>query len=197
MPDPQTNPDGKTGLWPRLRRFLLTPSARYSLLTLLVAGTVLGTAGFAGFGYALHATSTDEFCSGCHADNAAREWRASVHHANRAGFVAGCSDCHLPREFGPKMVRKAQAVKEVWGHFTGVIDTAEKYEAHRPAMAESEWRRLRANGAQECRNCHQSDLMANKDKSYLSAMHKTALSGGRVCIDCHKGVAHRAPRAQK
>jgi len=172
---------------------LFTPSARFSLFTLVLGGFLAGVVALAGFDYALHATSTDEFCSSCHVNDAAKEWRQSAHHNNHAGFVAGCSDCHLPREFLPKMVRKAKAAKEVWGHFTGVISTPEKYEAHRQAMAESEWSRLRANGAQECRNCHHPDSMSAKQKPHLAEMHKSALAGGQICIDCHQGVAHRAP----
>jgi cytochrome c-type protein NapC len=192
MPDLPTDPP-RTGVWLRLRRLLLAPSARFSLFTLLAAGGVIGAVSLFGVDYALHATSTDEFCSGCHANDATKEWRESAHHNNRAGLVAGCSDCHLPREFAPKMLRKAKAVKEVWGRLTGVIDTPEKYEAHRLAMAESEWARLRANGAQECRNFHHPESMADKDKSYVGPLHKSALAGGKICIDCHKGVAHRAP----
>jgi cytochrome c-type protein NapC len=193
VPGSQTNPDARSGFWSRCRRLLFTPSLRYSLFTLLAAGLLLGSVATVGFQYVLHATSTNAFCSGCHANDAAKEWRESVHHNNRAGFVAGCSDCHLPREFVPKMVRKTKAVREVWGHLTGIIDTPEKYEAHRLAMAESEWSRMRGDGARECRNCHYPESMANGDKTYVAGMHKSALAGGQVCIDCHKGVAHRAP----
>ena len=168
-------------------------SPRASVIGPIAAALVLGAVGWGAFDYVLHATSANEFCSGCHANDAAREWRESAHHRNRAGFVAGCADCHLPREFVPKMLRKAAAVKELWGHFRGVIDTPEKYETRRAAMAESEWARLRANGAQECRNCHHPDQIVDKDKGFVVAMHQAALSGGKVCIDCHKGVAHRAP----
>ena len=195
MPETQTTPDARKGLWSRLRGFLFVPSPRYSPFTLLGAGLVIGVVGQVGFDTTLHATSTNEFCSGCHANDAAKEWRESVHYSNRAGFIAGCSDCHLPRELVPKMVRKTKAVKEVWGRLIGIIDTPEKYEAHRQAMAESEWSRMRDNGAQECRNCHHPDSMSDKDKSYVGGMHKSALAGGQICIDCHKGVAHRAPGA--
>jgi cytochrome c-type protein NapC len=193
MPETKTTSDARKGLGSRLRGFLFVPSPRYSLFTLLAAGLVIGIVAAFGFDYTLHATSTNEFCSGCHVNDAAKEWRESLHHNNRAGFVAGCSDCHLPREFVPKMVRKVKAAKEVWGHFTGIINTPEKYDAHRQAMAENEWSRMRANGAQECRNCHHPDSMSNKEKSYVGGMHKRALAGGQICIDCHEGVAHRAP----
>jgi cytochrome c-type protein NapC len=193
MPETPITSDARKGPWLRLRRFLFAPSTRYSLFTLLAAGLVVGIAAAFGFDYALHATSTNEFCGSCHANDAAKEWRASVHYNNRAGLVAGCSDCHMPREFWPKMVREIKALQETWSHFTGVINTPEKYEARRRAMDESEWSRLRGNGAQECRNCHHPDSMFNKDKIHVGAMHKSALASGQICIDCHKGVGHRAP----
>jgi len=174
------------GFWSRL----FSPSARYSVFTLLAAGVAIGAVGLLTLRYVLHATATNEFCSTCHANDAAKEWSESKHHNNRVGFVAGCSDCHLPRELMPMMVRKVKAAKEVWNHFAGKIDTPEKYEAHRKEMAENEWARMRGNRAQECRNCHNPVLSTDKDKA---EMHKGALSGGAICIDCHKGVAHKAP----
>jgi cytochrome c-type protein NapC len=197
MAEPQTTRAARNGWRSRLRRLLFTPSARYSLFALIAAGFVLGVVAAVGFQYTLHATSTNEFCGTCHADDAMREWRQSAHYNNRAGFVAGCSDCHLPRAFVPKIMRKAEAAREIWGHLTGVIDTPAKYEAHRQAMAESEWRRMRANGAQECRDCHHPDSMADKDKAFVAGMHRSALAGGQICIDCHKGIAHRAAPAAR
>ena len=197
MPEENGKVEPRRGFWARWWRTLRSPSARYSVLALLASGFVVGFAALAGFDFALHATSTNEFCSTCHADNATKEWRESMHYGNRAGFIAGCSDCHVPREFVPKMVRKIKAAREVWGHLAGVIDTPEKYEAHRAAMAESEWARLKANGAQECRNCHHADSMSDAEKPFVRDMHKSALASGQICIDCHKGVAHVAPGAQR
>jgi cytochrome c-type protein NapC len=193
VPESQTDPGTRSGFWSRSRKLLFAPSLRYSLLTLLAAGFALGSVVTLAFEYALDAVGTNAFCSSCHANDAAREWRESVHHDNRAGMVAGCSDCHVPRELGPKMVRVAKSVKEIWSHFTGVINTREKYEAHRQAMDEKEWNRLRGNGARECRNCHDPESMANKDKPHVAGMHKSSLAGGQVCIDCHKGVGHSTP----
>ena len=193
MPKSQTDPGTRSGFWSRCRRLLFAPSLRYSLFTLLVAGFALGSVVTIGFDYALEAVGTNAFCSTCHENNAVKEWRESVHHDNRTGIVVGCSDCHVPREFVPKTVRVAKSVKEIWSHFTGVISTPEKYEAHRKAMDEKEWNRLRGNGARECRNCHDPESMTNKDKTHIAGMHKSALAGGQVCIDCHKGVGHNAP----
>jgi cytochrome c-type protein NapC len=167
---------------------------RRSVLALVSMGLVCGVIATVGFNYVIHATSTNAFCSTCHASDATLEWQASAHYKNRAGVVVGCSDCHMPREFIPKMVRKSQAVREVWGYLTGVINTPDKYEAHRLAMAEIEWKRMRADGARECRNCHDPGAMAGSGRVNVAQIHQSALAGRQVCIDCHKGVAHRAPQ---
>ncbi len=43
------------------------------------------------------------------------------------------------------MVRKIQASKELYGKIFGIIDTPQKFEDHRLAMAQSEWRRMKNN----------------------------------------------------
>ena len=109
-----------------------------------------------------------------------------------------CSDCHVPKDWTHKMIRKIQASKEVWGKITGVIDTPEKFEAHRLQLAENEWARMKANDSRECRNCHTFDAMdTEKQKLRGAKMHKIGLEEKKTCIDCHKGIAHRKPKGMK
>lgn len=177
--------------WPlRVWRVLLSPSARYSVLLLVGGGLVLGAALTLAFNGALQVTSSNEFCLSCHAQNAGIDWKSSSHYTNRSGMVVGCADCHESRSFVPRLLRKAQAFNEIWHQLKGTISTPEKYEAHRLELAQREWARLGKNGSQECRNCHQVDLMA---QATIKDMHQAALSGGQTCIDCHKGVAHQTP----
>ena len=177
----------------RCWRFLWSPSARWPFVVLVVAGLVIGIGASGIFAFAMVHTSSNEFCSSCHADNIVPEWKKSVHYLNPHGFTAGCVDCHEPRDLGGNLLRKLEAVNEVYNHLIGTISTPEKFEANRRRMAEKEWARLHADNSQECRNCHTVDQMADSAKSYLPAMHKTAMDSGRTCIDCHVGVAHKAP----
>jgi cytochrome c-type protein NapC len=178
----------------RCWRFLWSPSARWPFLVLVGAGLIIGLAGSGIFAVAMHYTSTDEFCSSCHTDNVVPEWKQSIHYMNSAGFTAGCGDCHEPRDPIGLVLRKLEAVNEVWGHIRGTISTPEKFEANRLRMAQSEWARLRANGSLECRHCHNVQQMQDPAKSFLPTMHRTAIANGQTCIDCHKGVAHKAPK---
>ena len=185
------------GFFRRVWNFLKRPSAKYSLVGLLGVGFVGGIIFWGGFHTGLEATYTLEFCISCHEmrDNVYQEYKTTIHYANRSGVRAVCADCHVPHEWAPKMIRKAQASFEVWGKITGVVDTPEKFEAKRMELATHEWARMKANGSQECRNCHDFTAMsAEYQKPSNFKRHKEASAAGKVCIDCHKGIAHHLPK---
>ena len=185
-----------TGFLAMIRR----PRAKHSLLSLLVVGFFSGIFFWGGINTGMEATNTLEFCIGCHEmrDNVYVEYKKTIHYTNRTGVRAVCSDCHVPKDWTHKMIRKIQASKEVWGKITGVIDTPEKFAAHRLQMAESEWARMKANDSRECRNCHSFDAMdVEKQKLRGAKMHKIGISEKKTCIDCHKGIAHTKPKGMK
>jgi cytochrome c-type protein NapC len=187
------NPGTIRRLWTTVNR----PSARYSLLVISAIGFVLGIIFWGGFHTGLEMTNTLEFCTTCHEmrDNVYQEYKETIHYNNRSGVRAICSDCHVPREWGPKMVRKAKASFEVWGKLTGSIDTKEKFEAKRMELATHEWDRMKANNSQECRNCHSFEAMsAELQKQTPYKKHMKAKEEGKTCIDCHKGIAHHLPK---
>ena len=145
---------------------------------------------------ALAWTNTEKFCIGCHEmrDNVYAEFKGTIHDVNRTGVRAICSDCHVPREPGPMMIRKVRATFELWGHFIGKIDTKEKFEAHRAEMARSVWKRMKETDSHECRNCHHFDKMdADKQSEKAKARHEKGRAEGKTCIDCHFGIAHKEP----
>jgi len=150
-----------------------------------------------GFNTSLEMTNTEEFCIGCHemGDNVYQEYKETIHYANRSGVRATCPDCHVPKEWTHKIIRKIAASKEVWGKMTGIIDTREKFQDHRKSMAMREWKRMKENDSRECRNCHNFEYMDFSEQGSRSVkMHSTALaSGEKTCIDCHKGIAHELP----
>jgi len=177
--------------------FLRRPSAKYSLLTLLGVGFVSGILFWGGFNTAMEATNTLEFCISCHEmrDNVYVEYKETIHYSNRTGVRAVCSDCHVPKDWTYKMMRKIQASKEVWGKLVGTIDTREKFEAKRLELAQHEWDRMKKADSRECRNCHSFDGMnTEKQKLRAAKMHKIAQDDKKTCIDCHKGIAHHKPK---
>ncbi len=180
------------GLMARLRR----PSAKYSLGGLLSIGMLLGVLFWGGFNTAMEATNTETFCISCHEmkDNVYMEYQETIHYNNRTGVRATCPDCHVPKDWTHKMIRKVQASREVWGKLTGTIDTREKFEAKRLKLARSEWARMKASDSRECRNCHSFESMDSEaQKQRARKQHEMAIEDNLTCIDCHKGIAHHKP----
>jgi cytochrome c-type protein NapC len=179
--------------WSGLRQ----PSAKYSLLSLLVIGFVAGIIFWGGFNTGMEATNTLDFCITCHEmrDNVYQEYKETIHYSNRTGVRAICSDCHVPKDWVHKMIRKSKAAFEVWGKITGDIDTKEKFEAKRMELATHEWERMKAADSRECRNCHSFEAMSGEiQKQTVYNKHMKAKADGKTCIDCHKGVAHHLPK---
>ena len=182
-----------------------TAATRSSRLWAWVVGLATGTAGIAfaagivfwgGFNTAMEWTNREAFCIGCHEmqENVFVEYRNTIHYQNRTGVRATCPDCHVPKEWGPKMVRKIQASNEVLHKILGSIDTPEKFNVKRLTLAQHEWDRMKANDSQECRNCHNFSYMDYAEQNRRAATkHQVAFGAGQTCIDCHKGIAHTLP----
>ncbi|HLV18983.1 MAG TPA: NapC/NirT family cytochrome c [Pseudomonas sp.] len=193
MKDPEVRPSA----FKRLLAFLKRPSAHYSLGALLLVGFAIGVIFWGGFNTVVEATNTETFCLSCHEmrDNVYPEYQQTIHYSNRTGVRATCPDCHVPREWTHKMVRKVQATRELWGKLVGTIDTPEKFEAKRLQLARSEWARMKASDSRECRNCHSLESMnAASQKQRARKQHEMAREDNMTCIDCHKGIAHKKPQ---
>jgi len=161
------------------------------VVLVFVAGTV-----FAGlFNVGIAMTNEMEFCTSCHSMQVPyEEYQESVHFKNAAGVKAVCADCHVPKPFGPKMVAKVMAYKDVLHEILGTIDTPEKYEEHRWDMANRVWDKMRASDSRECRSCHAfEDMDLSEQGKMARKKHGSAVDDGKTCIDCHKGVAHEEP----
>jgi cytochrome c-type protein NapC len=178
-------------LWDVLRR----PSSKYSLLGLLVVGAIGGVLFWGGFNTVLEATNTLKFCTTCHEmGQVYAEYKETIHYSNRSGVRATCPDCHVPKEWVPKILRKIEATGELYGKMVGSIDTPAKFEANRTRLAQREWGRMKANDSLACRNCHSTEGMSpDKQSEKALARHAKGVAEGRTCIDCHFGIAHNEP----
>ena len=193
----ETNSGKRPGLIRRFWGLFWSPSAAISLGVLLVAGFVAGVTFWGGFNWALEITNKEKFCIGCHEmrDNVFAEYQGTVHQNNSSGVRATCPDCHVPKDWGPKMVRKLQASKELYGHFISKsIWTREKFQEHRIELAANEWGRMKKTDSKECRNCHNFEYMDfTLQENRAADNHQKALDEGKTCIDCHQGIAHNLP----
>ena len=185
------------GLFRRVWTSLRKPSVKYSLLGISSTFFVVGILFWGAFNTGMEATNTLDFCITCHEmrDNVYQEYKETIHYSNRSGVRAICSDCHVPKDWVHKMIRKSQASFEIWGKITGSIDTKEKFEAKRMELASHEWARMKATNSRECRNCHDFDAMSPElQKQTPYKKHMKAKEAGKTCIDCHKGIAHQLPK---
>lgn len=171
---------------------MLARLAGVGFVLLLIGGTLV-IGGAAGLAW----TNTEAFCVGCHEMkvNVGAEYKDTIHDRNRTGVRAICPDCHVPRQPGALIARKMAATFELIGHFRGVIDTKEKFEAERPKLAEHVWTRMLKTDSIECRNCHNAEKMdPEKQSEKAQARHAKAKAEGLTCIECHFGIAHAEPK---
>ena len=195
MSETKSKLGGLIARWGRLKTFMMTTA-----FLLLAGGFVAGIIFWGGFNTALEMTNREEFCISCHEmkDNVYAEYKNTIHYQNRTGVRATCPDCHVPKEWGPKMVRKIQASNEVLHKILGTIDTPEKFEAKRHELAQHEWDRMKRTDSHECRNCHNFTYMDYAEQNKRSsATHQQAFNEGKTCIDCHKGIAHKLPQIEQ
>lgn len=178
--------------WSALSR----PSVRYSAGTLVVAGAVAGILFWGGFNWAVELSNEEAFCVSCHEmrNTVYKELKESVHFTNSTGVRATCSDCHVPKDWIYKVRRKIAATNELYHKLVGTIDTPEKFEAQRLALAQRVWHTMKNTDSRECRNCHSAESMDLSSQNRLAQRrHQVARDKGLTCIECHQGIAHNLP----
>ena len=179
-------------MWEILKK----PSTRYSIGALLTVGFIAGIIFWGGFNTAMEATNSEAFCISCHEmeENVYREYQDTIHYANRSGVRATCPDCHVPKQWHHKVVRKIKASNELFHKMMGSIDTPEKFNAKRLQLAKNVWKTMKETDSRECRNCHDFKSMDYlKQGRRAQNIHTKGFDEGKTCIDCHKGIAHSPP----
>ncbi|WP_170575119.1 NapC/NirT family cytochrome c [Ruegeria atlantica] len=185
-----SEPEKKKPIW---RRYFLWGMPVAGIAAAFVGGIVF----WGGFNTAMEATNTKDFCISCHEmrDFVYEEYTGTIHDVNRSGVGAVCSDCHVPKDWTHKIIRKIKASKELYGKMVGTINTREKFEAKRVHLAMNEWERMKSSDSRECRNCHDFEsMMPEFQKPRARQQHLNAMEIGQTCIDCHKGIAHSDAR---
>ncbi len=198
--EPENGKHKKRGLIARLWDVIKRPSARYSVGALVIVGFVAGILFWGGYNWAMALSNTETFCISCHSmkDNSFEELKQTIHYKNRTGVRAICSDCHVPKEWVHKFVRKIKATKDLYHEMLGTIDTPEKFKARRLIMAKKVWREMKDADSRECRNCHSFTAMDPEVQSRIARKkHIKATKKGLTCIDCHQGIAHNLPNGWK
>ena len=177
-------------------RWFWAPTARFGWGVIIIAGFFAGIIFWGSFNTFMEYTNTLEFCVSCHEmeQTVFQEYKKTAHYTNRTGVRVVCSDCHVPKEWKAKLVRKIKATNELYHTLVGTIDTPAKFEAQRLHLAERVWASLAASNSRECRNCHSFEAMDFEQQGRRPReKHPEAMEAGKTCIDCHKGIAHKLP----
>ncbi len=180
----------------RLWKGFWRPSHRLAFGTIFFLGAIAAGMFLAGGGFALKQTDTIAFCISCHEMRSTvyPEYKKTAHYENASGVRVTCADCHVPKEWPAKIVRKIKASTEIYHKLMGTISTREKFEAKRLELAKRVWASLEASDSRECRNCHSYEAMAfHKQTRRGSEKMREAFKKGETCIICHKGLAHKKP----
>jgi len=180
----------------RIWRWFWQPTLRFAWGAIFIIGGFSGIIFWGGFNTAMEYTNTLKFCISCHEMRSTvfEEYKKTIHFKNPSGVRAICSDCHVPKAWTPKLIRKIQATRELYYKVLGTINTPEKFEAKRLVLAERVWASMKANDSRECRNCHSYETMDFHKQSRRGAEKmQAALKEGKTCIECHKGIAHKLP----
>jgi len=94
-----------------------------TIATVFLGGMIF----WGGFNWSMELTNTEAFCISCHAMETfmLKEYKQTSHYANNTGVRASCRDCHVPKEWVHKVVRKVHATNELFHWLKGSINTRE------------------------------------------------------------------------
>jgi len=162
----------------------------------MLIGFAGGVAFWGGYNWTMELSNDESFCISCHEmrDNVYQEYLKTPHAKNPSGVKVSCADCHVPKQWIHKFIRKITATNELFHKVAGTINSREKFIANREKMALNVWRSMKATDSRECRNCHDFAVMdIKKQKKVAKKKHPGAKKENQTCIECHKGIAHELP----
>ena len=147
------------------------PLGKLTFIIAVLLGVLLGLGAFTfDYGEGLSYFSTDpKACVNCHImRNEYDSWQKSSHHA-----AARCVDCHLPHEFVPKYIAKADN-----GYRHSTKFTFNNF--HEPIMITPRNARILQDN---CLNCH-------GDFVHEIVRGSTTAKDAVKCVHCHDNVGH-------
>jgi len=156
----------------------------------LLIGAVLIIGSFAINRY----TSTDKFCTSCHAMASVAadpHYIQSAHRANGEGVRAGCGDCHIPHSswFAETYAHAADGTRDEIAELTHNYADPAVWEPRRIALAEIVREEMRRDDSVACRDCHNAAAIKPQSEAGRAA-HALLGTERLTCIDCHVNLVH-------
>jgi cytochrome c-type protein NapC len=161
---------------------------------ILLAGLILGVVLTLGAEQMDRFTSTDAFCTSCHAMSQyivnSETYKASAHRTTNSGVRASCADCHIPKGLVAATWTHAVAgARDLYGVFRYDYNDPKVWEERKSGLANATRLWLRGNDSATCRSCHEEDAIKPQRKRG-QRQHEEAPKEGLTCIDCHYNLVH-------
>jgi nitrate/TMAO reductase-like tetraheme cytochrome c subunit len=165
-----------------------------AISTPVVAGVVVGAIAIVSSVEGNRYTSTDQFCTSCHAMAslaADQNFIRSAHRSNAAGVAASCGDCHIPATnwFVETYTHAAKGIKDIIAQMTHDFSDAAVWEARRIELAHFVREEMRGQDSVTCRSCHTAAIIRPASERGRAA-HALLQEGRMTCIDCHLNLVH-------
>lgn len=141
-----------------------------------------------------HMTSTDAFCTSCHAMQAyiseAEAYKTSTHQTTKSGVRPGCADCHIPKGLvRATYTHIVNGVGDLWGEIRYDYDDPKVWDEQKARLAHAvrEW--MLDNDSATCRSCHEQASI-KPERKRGQKQHAEAIENGTTCIACHYNIVH-------
>lgn len=166
---------------------------RTSTLVLL-GGLVLGVLAALGAEQFDRVTSTDAFCTSCHAMRAYvaddQTFLDSAHRTAASGVRPTCADCHIPKGLVvASYTHVVNGIGDLYGQIAYDYDDPSVWQQRRPQLAHAVRDWMRANDSITCRSCH-LEAAIEPARQRGKRAHAEAGEQGMTCIDCHYNLVH-------
>lgn len=139
-------------------------------------------------------TTTDEFCTSCHAMQAyiaeAEIYENSTHQTTTSGVRPGCADCHIPKGLVvATYTHVVNGMSDIWGQISHDYEKSKTWqtEKSRLAYAVRDW--FYENDSRTCRGCHE-EASIKPQRKRGQRQHVEARENGLTCIACHYNLVH-------
>lgn len=139
-------------------------------------------------------TTTDEFCTSCHAMQTyiadSEVYKMSVHQTAASGVRPSCGDCHIPKGLVvATYTHVVNGVSDLWGEYRFDYEDPKVWESQKARLAHAARLWFRDNDSATCRGCHE-EASIKPERKRGQRQHEEARETGMTCIDCHYNLVH-------
>lgn len=170
------------------------PVFKKAIVITFILGGIAGLVAALGAEKMDRITTTDEFCTSCHAMQTyiadAETYKTSAHQTAASGVRPGCADCHIPKGLViATYTHVVNGISDLWGQTRFDYKDPKVWMAERARLAQAARVWFRGNDSATCRGCHE-EASIQPQRKRGQRQHAEARETGMTCIDCHYNLVH-------